>query len=34
MPADLGGIIYLSLENRNCLLPVEEGLIKFLNEAL
>jgi CAP12/Pycsar effector protein, TIR domain len=34
MPADLGGIIYLSLEDRNRLLPVKRGLINFLNKAL
>jgi predicted nucleotide-binding protein len=34
MPADLGGIIYLSLEDRNRLLPVKRGLLKFLNAAL
>jgi len=34
MPADLGGIIYLSLQDRSRLLPVKRGLVKFLNEAL
>lgn len=34
MPADLGGIIYLSFDDRKRLLAVKKGLIKFLNEAL
>ena len=34
MPADLGGIIYLSLEDRNQLLPVKRDLRKFLKDAL
>jgi hypothetical protein len=34
MPADLGGIIYLLLENRKKLLPVKQGLIRFLKEVL
>ena len=34
MPADLGGIIYLPLESRKKLLPVKQGLVKFLNDAL
>jgi len=34
MPADFGGIIYLSMEDRSRLLPVKRGLVKFLNEAL
>ncbi len=34
MPADFGGIIYLSLDDRNNLLPVKRGLRKFLIEAL
>jgi hypothetical protein len=34
MAADLGGIIYLSLENRKNLLPVKQGLVKFLKAAL
>ena len=34
MPADLGGIIYLSLEDRSQTLPVRKQLIKFLNLAL
>lgn len=34
MPADLGGIIYLSMEHRDRLLSVKKGLIKFLREAL
>lgn len=34
MPADFGGIIYLSLEDRNKTLAVKKGLLKFLNSAL
>jgi len=34
MPADLGGIIYLSLEDRNQLLPVKRDLRQFLKDAL
>lgn len=34
MPADLGGIIYLSIEDRGKLLPVKRGLVRFLNDAL
>lgn len=34
MPADLGGIIYLSIEDRDALLPVKRGLRKFLQDAL
>jgi hypothetical protein len=32
MPADLGGIIYLSLENRRQLLTVKKTLVKFLTQ--
>ena len=34
MPADFGGIIYLSMEDRSRLLSVKQGLVRFLNEAL
>jgi|SRR5215467_15427413 len=34
MPADLGGIIYLSLKKRNQLKPVKDGLVTFLTQAL
>jgi predicted nucleotide-binding protein len=34
MPADLGGIIYLSLQDRSRLLPVKKELVRFLNIAL
>jgi predicted nucleotide-binding protein len=34
MPADLGGIIYLTLEDRDNLLPVKQKLRKFLDGAL
>jgi hypothetical protein len=34
MPADLGGVIYLSLQDRDRLLPVKKGLVTFLNLAL
>ena len=34
MPADLGGIIYLSFEDRNKLLSVKRGLRTFLKDAL
>jgi hypothetical protein len=34
MPADLGGVIYLSFESRENLLPVKKGLIRFLVAAL
>jgi predicted nucleotide-binding protein len=32
MPADLGGIIYLSLENKNQLLTVKRRLVTFLTQ--
>jgi len=34
MPADLGGIIYLTLEDRDDLLPVKRKLRVFLDDAL
>jgi predicted nucleotide-binding protein len=34
MPADLGGIIYLSLEKRDQLLGIKRDLRNFLQEAL
>ena len=34
MPGDLGGVIYLPLENRNQLLPVKRDLRKFLKDQL
>jgi len=34
MPADLGGIIYVVLENRKNLLPVKRALRRFLKDAL
>jgi predicted nucleotide-binding protein len=33
MPADLGGIIYLFLEDRKRMLPIKKGLLKFLVDA-
>lgn len=34
MPADLGGIIYVELENRKNLLPVKRALRRFLKDAV
>jgi predicted nucleotide-binding protein len=34
MPSDFGGIIYLSMADREKLAPVKRGLKKFLNEIL
>jgi hypothetical protein len=34
MPADFGGIIYLSLEKRHDLLPIKRGLVRFLKDAI
>jgi len=34
MPADLGGIIYLSMKDKRNLLPTKRGLVRFLNDAL
>jgi hypothetical protein len=34
MPADLGGIIYLLLEDRERMVPIKKGLLKFLVDAL
>jgi hypothetical protein len=34
MPADLGGIIYLFLEDRKRMLPIKKGLLRFLVDAL
>ena len=34
MPADLGGIIYLTFENRKDLGAIKEGIVKFLENTL
>jgi predicted nucleotide-binding protein len=34
MPADLGGVIYLSFDDRKQLAKTKAGLIKFLEETL